>query len=65
DADILPDKEKGVLRVIIHNMANPLHNRYVMKLCQILNESETVFPGTYFRMFYDSVANQFHGDPGF
>lgn len=65
DADILPDKEKGVLRVIIHNMANPLHNRYVMKLCQILNESETVFPGTNFRMVYDSVANQFHGDPGF
>ncbi len=65
DADIIPDKEKGVLKIIIHNMANPLHNRHVKKLCQILNESEVIFPGSNFRLVYDTVSNQIHGDPVF
>ena len=65
DADIEPDNEKGILKVRVHNMANPRNNDYVQKLCDILNESETIFPGTNLRMVYDLVSNQNHADQVF
>jgi len=58
DADIEPDEEHGLLKVKIHNMTNPRNNQYVKKLCEVLNESETVFPGTQLRLVYDLVSNQ-------
>ena len=58
DADIEPDEENGILRVKIHNMTNPRNNRYVQKLCEVLNASETVFPGTNLRLIYNLVSNQ-------
>ncbi len=60
DADIKPDYEKEELKVVLHNMTNPLHNRYVAKLCDVLNESETNFPGTNLRLIFDSVSCQIH-----
>ncbi len=60
DADIEPDEKNGILNVKIHNMTNPRNNRYVQKLCEVLNESETVFPGTNLRMVYNLVSNQNH-----
>jgi hypothetical protein len=65
DADIEPDNEKGILKVRVHNMANPRNNGYVQKLCDILNESETIFPGTNLLMVYDLVSNQNHADQVF
>jgi hypothetical protein len=65
DADMDPDYQNGVLNVVLHNMTNPLHNRYVVKLCDILNDSETFFPGTNLRMIFNSVSNQFHVDREF
>ncbi len=65
DADIEPHFDKGVLKVVLHNMTNPLHNRYVVKLCGILNDSETIFPGTDLRIIFDSVSNQIHGGQEF
>ena len=65
DADMKPDYEKGVLKVVLHNLTNPMHNRYVVKLCAILNDSETFFPGTDLRLIFDSVSNQIHGDQEF
>jgi len=56
DADIEPDDQKQELRIKIHNMSNPLHNRYVKKLCTVLNESETIFPGTNLRLVYDLIS---------
>ena len=65
DADIEPDKESGILKIKIHNMTTPRNNRYVKKLCEVLNESETIFPGTNFRLIYDLVSNQIPGDQEF
>ncbi len=61
DADIEPDEKNGVLNVKIHNMTNPRNNRYVQKLCEVLNETETVFPGTNLRLVYNLVSNQNRG----
>lgn len=60
DADIVPDEASGILKVTIHSMTNPLHNRYVERLCSILNDAEVVFPGTNLRLVYNSVSNQIH-----
>ncbi len=65
DADMEPDYEKGVLKVVLHNMTNPMNNRYVIKLCDVLNDSETIFPGTNLRLIFDSVSNQIHRDQEF
>jgi len=37
---------------------SPLENRYVAELCEVLNESETTFPGTNLRLIYDLISNQ-------
>ena len=58
DADIEPDKENGILKIKIHNMTNPRNNGYVKKLCEVLNDSETIFPGTDLLLVYDLVSNQ-------
>ena len=57
DADIMPDEEQGILNVKVHNMTNPRNNRYLQRLCEVLNESETIFPGTNLRLVYDVVSN--------
>jgi hypothetical protein len=58
DADIEPDKEKGILKINLHNMTNPRNNKYVLRLCKVLNQSETIFPGTNLRLVFDLVSNQ-------
>lgn len=65
DADIVPDEEQGTLSIKLHNMTNPRNNQYVQKLCDILNESETIFPGTEMRMVYSMVSIQNPGDQEF
>ena len=62
-ADIEPDNEKAVLKVLIHNMTSPRNNRYVEELCEVLNESETTFPGTNLRLIFDLVSNNNHAVP--
>ena len=57
DADMDIDQQEGVLHVRLHTMSNPRNNVYAEKLCLVLNESETVFPGTNLRLVYSLVSN--------
>ena len=54
--DIIPDEENGILRIRLHNMANRSSNEIVKKLCEVLNESESIFPGTKLRLVYEMVS---------
>ena len=65
DADIEHDEEIGVLRVKIHNMTNPRNNRYVGELCKVLNDSQSIFPGTKLRLNYNLVSDEVHAIPEF
>ncbi len=56
EADIIPDEENGVLRVRLHHMANQSANKTTKHLCAALNETETFFPGTKLRLFYEMVS---------
>jgi transposase len=70
-ADLLPDLERGILRVEIHPMSNPRSNRAIAHLLDHLNAAEFTYPGTNLRLIYsiagqaetpDSVPHQFPAD---
>jgi hypothetical protein len=44
EADLLPDPDAGTLTVRLHHGANAANDRAIAKLCEELNETETVFP---------------------
>lgn len=65
DADIIPDYENKKLTVILHSMANPRMNKAVGHLCDILNETESTYPGTNLILHFKTIANQFTMDQEF
>lgn len=50
--DILPDYESNTLTIALYSLATPRDNKAAKKLCQLLNETETFYPGTSLRLFY-------------
>jgi ParB-like chromosome segregation protein Spo0J len=52
DADLIPDSESKTLTVRLHHFTNPISDKAVRTLCETLNESETIYPGTEMRMIY-------------
>jgi hypothetical protein len=50
EADLLPDPDAGTLTVRLHHGANAATNQVIEKLCEELNETETVFPRTNLRL---------------
>jgi hypothetical protein len=50
EADLIPDPEAGTLTVRLHHSANAANDRVIAKLCEELNETETVFPRTNLRL---------------
>jgi transposase len=55
EADLLPDREQGVLGVQVHPMSNPRSNRAIAHLLEHLNAAEFTYPGTNLRLVY-SIA---------
>lgn len=56
EADIIPDQKNKILTIRIHSLSTPRYNVAVKKLCDILNETETIFPDTNLKLIYESVA---------
>lgn len=50
DADLLPDYKEGTLTVRLHHMSNRCSDVVIEKLCEVLNATETKFPGTQLRL---------------
>jgi hypothetical protein len=53
EADLIPDKEKKILRVRVHNAARPAANTALQKLFVQLNNTETIHPGTNMQILYE------------
>lgn len=51
-ANIIPDYENETLTVELYSLSNPRDNDAAKRICQILNESKTKFPGTNLQLFY-------------
>jgi len=56
ETDINPDYTNNTLNVKLHSLSNRRSNEIAKDLCAKLNETETIFPGTNMRIFYDLVA---------
>ena len=50
NADLIPDYEKNILSVVLHSLSTPRFNRAASMLAQLLNETQTIFPGTNLRL---------------
>lgn len=46
NADLLPDYENKTLTIILHTLSTPRFNQAAAKLADMLNKTETIFPGT-------------------
>jgi hypothetical protein len=51
-ANLEPDYEKNILKVIIHSQATPRANKALKHLCDELNQTETSYPQTNLRLVF-------------
>lgn len=56
-ADIKPDFKNNQLEVNLHSMATPMKNQIVSQICEELNQTETIFPGTTLKITYKTIAS--------
>lgn len=56
NADIIPDYENKTLTVILHSLSAPRFNNAAVKLAAILNQTETIFPGTDLTLIFKTTA---------
>ena len=57
EADLLPDENAGTLKVRVHHQANRCADEVIRHLCNELNQTETIFPGTQLRLVYELVSD--------
>lgn len=55
-ADLIPDEKKKQLIVRLHSLSAPRFNRAAQNLAKLLNETETVFPGSDLRIIFETTA---------
>jgi hypothetical protein len=58
--NILPDPQAKTLTIRLHPLANQSSDNALRHLCDQLNETETLFPGTELRLIYELVSGQTH-----
>jgi hypothetical protein len=52
EADLFPDAESKTLTVCLHHLTQAVHDQALRHLCDELNATETIFPGTDLRLIY-------------
>lgn len=55
DANLISDYEMKTLTVRLHSLSTPSSNRAVQELCILLNETETVLPGSELLMVFENL----------
>ena len=55
DADLKPDYQNKTLTVTLHSLSTPRANKAAAELAQIINETETIYPGTELKLFFKTV----------
>ena len=58
EADMVPDMDAKTLTLRLHPLANNSSDHAVRHLCEQLNRTETLFPGTEMRLIYELVSSQ-------
>ena len=52
EADLHPNEKNNTLTVSLHHQANQNSDNILTHLCEELNATETIFPGTDLRLIY-------------
>ena len=55
--DLIPDKQNKTLTVRLHHQTCKSQDVAIEKLCAELNDTQSVFPGTEIRLFYECSGN--------
>ncbi len=55
--NLRPDPARKELRVEIHGQTNPTHDRTLDAICEELNATETLYPGTNLRLVYRPIRS--------
>jgi len=53
NADLLPDYKNKTLTVVLHTLSAPRYNQAAAKLAELLNQTETIFPGTDLKLKFE------------
>jgi len=56
NADLIPDYENKTLTVVLHSLSAPRFNLAAEKLTEVLNQTETIFPGTDLMLKFKTSA---------
>ncbi|MGM0532515.1 MAG: putative transposase, partial [Bacteroidota bacterium] len=57
NADVIPDYNKNTLTIILYSLSANRYNQAVAELADLLNQTETAFPGTELKMIFKISAN--------
>lgn len=57
NADIMPDYANNTLTVKLHALSTPRATQAAQKLCELLNETETIYPHTDLKLVYKTMAD--------
>lgn len=55
-ADLKPDYKEQTLTVSLYSLSTTRENKAVERICQTLNETETLFPGTELKLIFKSTT---------
>ena len=55
-ADIHADKRRNILNVRVHRFSTKRHDEAIRKLLRMLNETETLYPGTKMKLRYSLIG---------
>jgi hypothetical protein len=58
DADIIPDYADNTLTIKIHSLSTNRANFALEKLCDIMNETQSIYPETNLKLIFKTVLNQ-------
>jgi len=56
EVDLIPNEKEGILKVRLHQLANWSSGKTLEHLCNELNTTCTLFPGTNMRLIYELVS---------
>ncbi|MFC2087691.1 putative transposase [Bacteroidota bacterium] len=57
NADVIPDYKNNILNVVLYSLSANRFNQAASELAELLNQTETKFPGTELRMVFKISAN--------
>ena len=55
-ADLLPDYENKKLVIVLHSLSAPRFNAAVQKIIPLLNDTQTIFPGTDLTLVFKTTS---------